>query len=452
MARAPQSVLFEEVLARSIQVEFDGHQHTSDAGALLFGKLDRRIGLTARLAATLTDSRDPHRTTHAMEQLVRQRVFQIALGYPDCNDGNHLRTDPTLKALVGRQPVAGNALASQPTLSRFENAPSARDLIAFANELEHAVVDLVHQRHPNARHVTIDLDPTLDRTHGKQQLTFFNGHYDDYCYLPLLGFLTVDDDPQHFLVAARLRAGRASATKNARPILRHLVERLRAKFPGVRILVRLDGGFATPRLLQMLDELEVDYVVGMPKNTVLCGQIAASLEDVRTRAQSTQQTQQSFCAFEYEAGSWAKPRRIVAKVEATVQPGRDVRDNPRFVVTNLVDGAERVYEVYRGRGDIENAIKELQLSLELDRTSCSRFLANQLRVLLTATAFALYQQFRLYLADTELERAQIWRLREVLFKIGAVVIESVRRVLFRLPQSYPSRELWCTIASRLALS
>lgn len=444
-----QGVLIEGLVPRPAQVEFDGHQHTSDAGALLFGKLDRQLGVTRRLAATLRDSRAATRTVHSMEELVRQRVFQIGLGYPDCNDGNRLRTDPTFKVLVGKLPVHGDDLASQPTLSRFENSPGARELRAYGLELERVVIELIRRCHPHARQITIDLDPTEDPTHGQQQLTFFNGHYDEHCYLPLLGFLTIDQDPQHYLFAARLRSGRAPATQNGRTILVRVVKGLRDAFPRATIRVRLDGGFSGPRLLATLEKLGVEYIVGFPKNAVLSARIGDDLARVKARAESTQETQLTWVAFRYRAGSWSMDRRIVSKVEATIQPGREVRENPRFVVTNLSDDPETVYDIYRGRGDIENAIKELHESLDLGRTSCSRFLANQFRVLLVATAFVLYQQLRVHLVNSDLERAQIWRLREVLFKIGAAVMESVRRVLFRLPRSYPYRELWCMIAGRL---
>ena len=444
-----QTVLFQDLLRKPVEVLFDGRLQSSDGGALLFGKLDRRVGLTRRLGRRLVDRRDPKKVQHEWTELLQQRIFQIALGYEDANDADSLKADPILKTMVGRRPVKDEALASQPTLSRFENAPAARELIGLANELESFVVERIQRRHPDARLITVDLDPTVDRTHGKQQLSLFNGHYDSHCYLPLLCFMTVDGDPEHYLFQARLRSGHASARRCAGPIIRRVVGELRRAFPRARIRIRLDGGYAAPGLFALLEELRVEYVVGMPKNKVLLSLIQSELEKIKLAADVLKETITCYTSFSYGARSWPRERRIVAKVEVTAYPGREPRNNPRFVVTNLRHGPERVYQIYCGRGDIENNIKELKQSLELDRTSCSRFLANQFRVLQVAAAYVLYQELRWELRGSELARAQVWRIRERLFKIGAWVTESVRRVVVHLPEVYPSKDLWEALAARL---
>lgn len=445
-----QSVLFQELLDKPVQVEFDGRLQSSDGGALLFGKLDRRIRLTERLAQRLVDPRDPEKTEHDWLHLLRQRLFQIGLGYADANDSSSLKKDPIVKTLVGKRPVKDDDLASQPTLSRYENTPTPRELIELSRELESFVVERVQQRHPDARLITIDLDPTVDRTHGRQQLSLFNGHYDAYCYLPLLGFLTIDDDPEHYLFHARLRSGLASARKNAGAVLRRIVKKLREAFPRPRIRVRLDGGYAAPGIFALLEELRVEYVVGMAKNSVLISHIEGDLEVVRLIAETLGRTDTLYTSFSYKAGSWPKERKVVAKVEVTVCDRRTNRDNPRFVVTNMRHGPEKLYQIYRKRGDIENSIKELHQSLELGRTSCSRFVANQFRVLLTSASYVLWQELRWELRGTDLARAQVWRLREKLFKIGAWVTESVRRVVVHLPSAYPFEEAWSSLAARIA--
>jgi len=266
----------------------------------------------------------------------------------------------------------------------------------------------------------------------------------------LVCFLTVDGDPEHYLFQARLRSGHASSRRCAGPIIRRVVGELRRAFPRARIRIRLDGGYAAPGLFALLEELRVEYVVAMARNKVLLSLIQGELEKIRLVSEVLEETTTCFTSFRYGARSWPRERRIVAKIEVTAHPGRAPRDNPRFVVTNLRHGPERVYQIYRGRGDIENSIKELHQSLDLDRTSCSRFLANQFRVLQVAAAYVLYQELRSELRGTDLARAQVWRIRERLFRIGAWVTESVRRVVVHFPEAYPYKDLWGALAARLA--
>jgi hypothetical protein len=446
-----QCLLFPELFRKTVVVRFDQQQGSSDGGAVLLKAADLRLGLTERLARCVPDSRDTGRIRHEIGELLSQRVFGIACGYPDANDAARLANDPVHKMLLGRDPVTGDALASQPTLSRFENSVGRKD----AYRMGEALADLVIERHrarlrSKARRITIDLDPTDDPTHGAQQLSFFNGHYDTWCYLPVLGFLSFDDETEQYLFAAVLRPGNAPAKLGAKGMLRRTLERLRVAFPKARFRVRLDGGFACPEIFDFLDaQGDVDYVVAMGKNKVLERLVEKLMRDARRRSRKSGQTEHVYGECLYAARKWRRKRRVIAKAEVVRHPGREPKDNPRFVVTNLRQSPKWIYEkVYCERGDIENRIKELHHGLEIDRTSCSRFWANQLRVLLTAAAYVLMQEIRLRAARTSCAKAQVSTLRERLLKIGAHVAVSVRRIVLHLPSSFPFLDTW----NRLALA
>jgi hypothetical protein len=341
--------------------------------------------------------------------------------------------------LLGRDPVAGLDLASQPTLSRFENSVGPKQLYRMGEVLASSVIERHAKRLNNrARRVTIDLDPTDDPTHGAQQLSFFNGHYDNWCYLPVVGFVTFDDEVEQYLCAAVLRPGNATATAGAEGILRRLIALIRNSFPRVRIRVRLDGGFAHPDLLEFLDaEPSLEYVVAMASNAVLDRNAEEAMQYARALSGVTGQTEHVYGEVNYAAGSWERERRIILKAEVVYGQGKEPKDNPRFVITNMGQTPQWLYEkVYCLRGDIENRIKELH-ALEIDRTSCSRFWANQFRVLLTAAAYVLMQELRLGASGTDCARAQVTTLRERLLKLGARVMVSVRRMVVHLPESFP---------------
>lgn len=446
-----QTVLFPDLVAKPLVATFDQAHASSDGGAVLLRAADQRLQLTGRLARCLTDARDPARVTHALHDLVAQRVFGIACGYPDANDGDRLAADPIQKLLLNRHPVHGQALASQPTVSRFENGVGPRALYAMGRELAASVIDRHRRRlRGRARRITIDLDVTDDPTHGTQQLTFFHGHYDTWCYLPLLAFLTFEDEPEQYLCAAVLRPGNAATATGAHDVLKRLIVLVREAFPGVRVRVRLDGGFAHPTLLANLDTWRVEYVVAMAENAVLARHAAPLMTDVRAVVAATAATAHVYGETPYAAGSWTQARRIIIKAEVVHRDGRDPRDNARFVITNLRQTPQWIYEqVYCRRGEIENRIKELHHGLAIDRTSCSRFWANQLRVLLTAAAYVLMQELRLHAARTRYARAQVTTLRERLLKIGARVVASARRYVLHLPLGFPDVRAWQTIARRL---
>lgn len=447
-----ECLLFPDIFDRPVVAKFDERQGSSDGGALLLKAADRRLGLTAALTACLEDRRQPGKVRHELQELLTQRVMGIACGYEDANDAARLASDPLHKLLVGRDPVKGEDLASQPTLSRFENAPHRKELFRMTEALADRVIERHRKRlHGRARRITIDLDPTDDPTHGQQQFTFFNAHYDAYCYLPVVAFLTFDDEPDQYLVAAVLRPGNVCASRGAVGILSRLISRLLEAFPKAVMRVRLDGGFAAPEVLDFLDAQPwLEYVVNMASNQVLKRLVEPALRAARRLSKESGETEHSYGEFRYKTKkTWKYERRVVYKAEVTRHPNRDPKDNPRFVVTNMKQSPKWLYEdVYCQRGDIENRIKELHYGMEIGRTSCTDFWANQFRVLLTAAAYILMQELRLCLARTNSARAQVSTLRERFLKIGVQVVTSVRRIVLHLPQAFPFRDTF----SRLALS
>jgi hypothetical protein len=447
-----QTVLFPDLFDKPLVATFDQPHASADGGAVLLPAAERRYGLIDRLAGCVVDDRQPGKVRHSLRDLLAQRIYGLACGYPDANDADHLADDPIQKLLVGRDPVAGAALASQPTISRFENGAASPALYRMGRELAGSVIDRHRQRlHGRAKRITIDLDPTDDPTHGAQQLSFFNGHYDSWCYLPLLAFVTFDREVEQYLCAAVLRPGNAPATRGARGVMLRLLAILRTAFPRARFVVRLDGGFATPELLEFLDaEPGLDYVVAMAGNAVLTRAAELAMVDARLRSEASGQTEHVYTETHYAARTWSEPRRVVIKAEVVRLAGREPRDNPRFVITTLRQRPRFVYEqVYCARGDIENRIKELHDGLQIGRTSCSRFWPNQLRVLLTAAAYVLLQELRLRAARTACARAQVATLRDRLFKLGVHVVVSVRRIVLHLPTATPALHAWRHIALAL---
>jgi hypothetical protein len=442
-----QSVLFPALFSKSVLATFDQPDSSSDGGAILLKAIDAELELTKRLAACIHDERESGKIVHQLFDLLRQRVYGIACGYPDCNDAARLADDPIHKLLLDRDPVDGTSLGSQPTLSRFENAPSSKDLFKVGCALADIVIEHHAQRlKSKARLITIDLDPTDDPTHGAQQLTFFNAHYDSYCYLPTVGTLQFDNETEKHLFTVVLRPGNAPASRGTIGILMRLLVRLRDAFPKTRFRVRLDGGFAQPVLLDYLEFEGVEYLVGMAGNSRLEKRARRLMGKVRMRSRKTGKTETLFGETRYAARKWSHRRRVIIKAEVVRCPNRDPRDNDRFVITNLPHKPENVYRIYRGRGDAENRIKELHHGLEIDRTSCTSFLANQLRVFMTAAAYVLMQEMRRRAAGTALATAQVTTLRERLLKLAVWVEKSVRRIVLHFPVNYPWLNCWKQLA------
>lgn len=445
-------VVWPDLFGRPLSATFDLPHASSDGGAILLRAVDARLHLTSELARSLRDDRIPGKVEHSLQDLLGQRIFGLACGYADGNDAARLAQDPVHKILLGRDPIAGDRLASQPTLSRFENAPRARDLVRMGETLAAVVIDRHRQRvGRSCRRVVVDLDTMADPTHGAQQLSLFHGHYDTWCYLHLLGFLSFDDEAEQYLFTALLRPGNAPDRRGLLAVLRRLLPQLRSAFPRARILVRLDGGFVHPELLDLLDrESRVDYVLGLPKNAVLKRRSRRLLGTARRKSRRSQKTEHVYGECRYQARRWSRPRRVIIKAEVVRLADRQPKDNPRFLVTNLPQAPRWIYErTYCARGEVENRIKELQYGLEIDRTSCSQFFANQFRVLLTVAAFVFFQELRLQAAHTSCARAQVWTLRDRLLKLGALVSASVRRLVVRLPKATPAAEAWISIAQAL---
>lgn len=420
---------------KPVWVRDDGGALTSDAGALLLRETDERLGLTARMSGCLTDRRSPLRVRHGVLALLRQRIYQIACGYEDCNDADSLRADPALKLAVGKAPGERD-LASQPTLSRLENAAGPR----ASYRLNAAFLDAYAQRHRLSApaRLVLDADATDDPTHGQQELSFFHGYYDSYCYLPLLVFAQREGAGEQELLAAVLRPGNRHAGHRAMAILERVVGRLRRAFPQTELELRADSGLALPEVYQGCEQLGLAYTISLPKNARLLALAEPFLEQARAEHAQTGEKARLFGEFAYAAESWSHARRVIVKAEVTAKG-----ENPRFVVTSRSDGSpEALYRFYAQRGDPENRIKELKDGLKADRLSCHSFWANQFRLLLHGAAYVLMQAMRSALAGTELACAQVETLRLRLLKVGARVVESARRVWVHLPSAYPWAYLW----------
>jgi hypothetical protein len=300
------------------------------------------------------------------------------------------------------------------------------------------------------KRITIDLDGTVDPAYGQQQGVLFNGYFAQHCLYPLLACVQFDRESDQHLVAALWRPGTAAASLGCRAIVRRLLPRLRSAFPRAKLRVRADAGFAIPRVYAYLERQRLEYVIGLPSNDALARLAEPSMTRARAKSATSGESARCYAAVTYRAKSWPTERRVIIKSEVTRYPGRAPRDNPRFVVTNLQGRPEAIYcRIYAPRGDMENRIKEAKEALRIDRLSCSSMLANQLRLLLTLCAFALFQQLRLHAARTEFARAQMSTLRERLFKLAGVFSSSRRRITLRLPQQAPSQRAWARIAYSL---
>lgn len=445
-----QSVLFEELFTKPAQVEFSEPDASSLGGALLVKQLDDSLGLTRCLASSMVDSRDPSRVDFDFLTLVQQRVMGIVCGFEDANDVARYRGDGMMKLMCDLDPASDAGVASQSTLSRFENQVTAEDLVRMSGRL----FDLVARRHKKrlgrrARRVTIDLDTTVNYTHGQQQLTMFNGFYDGRCYLPLMAFLSFNDEREQYACATILRSGRPGSA-GVLSTLRQLIRRTKKAFPSAEIIVRLDGGFCGAKVLELLDKLGVLYLVGFGKNPVLARFSSAALDRAWTAFDPEKKKAVQFygSTTKYRARNWKKQkRRVIFKAEIVSHENREPRENQRYVVTNMKGASKALYKQYVARGDSENRIKEAKLGLRADRMSCQTFLANQFRAVLALAALVLFQELRLRARRTSAARWQVERLRTCLIQIGARVTSSARRILIRLPRGHPWADLYVRLAA-----
>jgi len=423
-------LLFSFYRHRPIHADFSGGQITSDAGLLPLRAFDERHQLTRDLTETLSDPRQDDRVRHDSLALLRQRIYQIVAGYEDANDADRLRHDPLLQIIADQK--LGEALGSQPTLSRWENAPAGRDLVRLNDALLQQFIRLCGKQVRKRGEILLDIDSTDDPTHGQQQFSFFNGGYGQHMYHPMLIF----ERHTGCLLAARLRAGNASSHARIVPLLLRLVPRLQAAFPKVKIQLRGDAGFALPLLYEFCEFFGIQYTLGIAANSVFRRRAEPRQKRLQRRYRRTQLPQRSFSSFRHRARSWSHQRRICYKAEHTA-----VGTNLRFVITNCPGRASQVFAFYNDRGECENRIEEFKNGFRADRLSCHRFLANAFRLLLHGFAYNLVNLFRLQLPQPW-RSAQIETLRAQLFKIGARVRQTARCVRFHLASGWPFQNLF----------
>ncbi len=432
-----EPLLFSSVKRKNIQADFRGGRLTSDGGALLLREVDRSVGLIDAINACIRDPRHPFYTVHSQRALLTQRILGIALGYEDLNDHQSLREDPLFAVLCERGIRADLPLASPPTLCRLENRVDRKALGRIAEVFVEAFI----RSPPTApEELILDFDPTNDPVHGNQEQRFFHGYYDQYCFLPLYVFCGSQ------LLVAYLRPANIDGALHSRALLKLLVKRFRRQWPNVRIIFRGDSGFGRWKLMRGCDRHDVGYIIGLARNAVLKRLARPWTEASAAPFAQTREKQRLFGELTYGAETWDRERRVIVKAEHL-----DQGPNSRFVVTNLAGEPQELYDaLYCRRGDAENRIKEQQLGLFADRTSCHDFVANQFRVLLSAAAYLLLDSLRRQtLADTELAHAQVDTIRLKLLKIGARVVCSVRRIVIHLAEGYPLQNLFARILGRL---
>ncbi len=429
----PTRLQFSSLHRKKIVADFSGGHITSDAGLLLLREVDKRLQLTQQLSKVIRDDRHAGYVVHSVEAMLKQRVYAIAAGYEDVNDHDQLRQDLCFQTAVGRDVP----LASSATLSRFENSMDRSSLVEMSQLL---VEHFIKQQTTPPKELVLDFDPTDNEIYGHQQGRHYHGYYQHYCFLPLHVFCG-----DHLLVSL-LRPSNIDGAKYAGAIVRLLVKRLRQAWPDVNIIFRGDCAFARKRILYWCEQNKVNYVVGMAGNSRLQHLVKPLVEQAEKQYTATQETQRLFTDFMYRADSWQQPRRVIAKVEH-----HDNGTNCRFIMTNQQQAAHAVYDGgYCPRGDMENGIKQLKLDLFSDRNSCSDFLANQCRLLLSSIAYLLVSELqRTYLCATPFKRSYCRTIRLKLLKVGAVIQKNTRRIQLFLSSSYPYQDAFIAAARQL---
>jgi len=426
---------------KEITATFDGGQLSSDGGVLILREIEKRLGIAAMLSGHVPDKRDPGRIIHTHADMIRARLFAIASGYEDCDDLDCLRIDPAFKMACGRRPETGRDLMSQPTLSRLENAPSWRTLARMAL----GSIDLFcasFSRVPGR--IVLDIDDTYDPAHGQQELILFNTHSGGYCFQPIHIFEAGSGKP----VLSLLRPGKRPSGEEAAQVLRHVIARIRRNWPRVEIMVRGDSHYAAPEVLDMLEEKRCGYILGLSTNSRLAKMAHPWAEDAATRrALSKKEKVRRFQQTAYQAGSWSKSRKIIARAEAT-----DMGSDVRFVVTNLPGTAKVLYEkVYCARGRMENMIKDMKLYTRSDRTSCHRWEANQFRLFLHMAAYWLLHELRGAAPKRSLWRTATFEtIRRTFLKIAVRVEELKSRIKVAFPSAYPHAPMLALLAGGVA--
>jgi len=447
-----EQLRFPTIAGMSIRGHFDGGALSSDFGALLLAGVDRQIGLTERLANAFTDMRHESYITHVIRDLLKQRIYQQASGYEDGNDSNDLRVDPMFKLAVGRKPLdEGNDLASQPTFSRLENAATRKDIYRMSR----AMVDQFMASYAKApKLIVLDMDHTSDRTFGQQEFSFYNHHYRSYCYLPL----TIFEGASGKLVSAILRPGKRPTGKENAMIMKRIIKRIRKFWPRTHIILRGDGHFSNPELMQLcLEDKHMDFIFGLPSNKKLAVMAVPLLDEARAlhayrssllkANEAPAESTQLFEEYEYAANSWPQAFRTILKAEVM-----DAGDNPRFIVTSIKDlSPETAYKkLYCDRGNDERYIKELKCDLACDRTSNSSFLANCMRLMISCAAYTLIHSLRSEtLRATGMARASASTIISKIFKIAVRLVQYKDRIKLHLPSSCPAKALLLQVTEML---
>jgi hypothetical protein len=429
---------FPTVERKKVTAAFDGGRITSDGGVMLLAAVEKELGIAERLASLIADARNPLLVTHPVADILRARMLAIACGYEDADDLDHLRSDPGFKLACGRLPDSGTDLCSQPTVSRWENAPSLREVI----RMTYAMIDTYCASYTQApRAVTLDVDDTLDVVHGHQQLSLFNAHYDERCFLPIHVYDTATSRP----VAVLLRTGTTPSGVEVRGHLRRMVRRIRSQWPDTQLTIRGDRHYGRPEVMAWCEANGVDYIFGLPGNAVLDRLVEPVADDVRVRRAGTQvAVVRRYCETRYGARSWRCERRVAGRIEATTQ-GLDIR----YVVTNITAGsAQWLYDsLYCPRGQAENLIKLHKTQLASDRTSCRSALANQVRLVLHTGAYWLMLKVRDAIPRPQpLAAAEFTTLRMRLIKIAARIVETASRVRVAFAAAHPEAALFASLA------
>jgi len=435
------SLQFASISGKKVTADFTGGEVTSDVGVLVMRETANRIGIIEQLARAIHDERHQSYVKHEIIELLTQRIFQIICGYEDANDSDDLRIDPGFKVSCGRLPSDAD-LASQPTITRFENSISAKDLYRIAEVFVDQFV-ASYMSPPDA--LILDIDDTDDETHGAQQMSLFNGYHDEYCYMPLYIF----EGQTGRLVTSILRPGKRPNGKQIRAIVKRVIKRIRKAWPTVGILLRGDSHFATPELYSWCDTHNVQYILGLSKNSILQELAQGTLSAAHYRYETFGEKARVFKEVWYQASSWHRALRVISMAEVSARG-----ENLRFVVTSLESSQPSfIYEtVYCGRGQMENFIKEHKIALKSGRTSCHSFMANCFRVMLHSAAYVIMHTFReKALAGTSLANAQFDTIRLKLLKIGAEIRELKTKLHFILPASCPVKDIFITMLRNISL-
>ncbi|MGA9022425.1 MAG: IS1380 family transposase [Terracidiphilus sp.] len=442
----PLSVPYPAIARKKVTAAFDGGRLSSDSGVMLLSLAERRRGIAKTLAALIADPRDPAHVTHTVEDVLKARIFAIACGYPDGNDLNWLRSDPAFKLACGRLPETGADLCSQPTVSRWENAPTLREIV----RLTYALIDIWCRSYAKPPvSVVLDIDDTLDVAHGHQEMAEWNAHYDERCFLPIHIYDTATGRP----VTMILRPGKTPSGAEVRRWLRRLIKRIRQHWPKTHIVIRGDGHYGRDEAMSWCEDNGVDYIFGFGGNTVLDRLVEVEADDIRTRrAEGKLAVLRGYAETRYGAKSWTRERRVAARIEAKESDEDDMLRRGidiRYVVTSLKNGnAEHLYgTVYCARGQAENLIKQHKAQTASDRTSCRSPLANQFRLILHTAAYWLLLDVRDHVPSWHpLRQSEFASIRLHLLKVAGRFVETASRIRVALASCCPEAGLFGLVA------